>query len=75
MTPPSDDDALDSQLRALPSCDLDPVVARAQLVASTARLTGRPPPSWLERKQTVGLLALSGLHLLWALARVLTLSP
>lgn len=72
---PDPDAVLDDRLHALPTCDLAPMVARAQLVASMARLqTKAPISSWLERRQSTLLIALSGLHLLWALARVLTLS-
>jgi hypothetical protein len=67
--------ALERALRALASADLDPLRARAQYVASAARLRyTRPAVSWWERREPLALLTLAGVQLLWMLARVVALA-
>jgi hypothetical protein len=67
-----DDGTLERALGRLPTVDLDPLAARAQLVAAEARLRARPAASSrLVRCEPALLSVLAGVQLAWALARVL----
>ena len=67
--------ALDAELARLTTLDLEPLLARTQLLAAQRRLAaGGTQTSRFDRIEPALLVAFASAHLIWALARILELA-